>query len=103
MYNTYLLRQIDEMPSGSSQKDSPMLYTSLPSMGMQSGKRDESCTNVMMIQDDKELKYVSKVNWMRKKITFYSVVMEAVVPILEKEMEFDSWILTGRTLTIGEN
>lgn len=29
---------------------------------------------------------------MRKKITFYSVVMEAIVEILEKETEFDSCI-----------
>lgn len=29
--------------------------------------------------------------------------MGAPVEILEKEMQFDSCILTGRTLTIGEN
>lgn len=34
---------------------------------MESGKGDEACTNITMIQDDKELKYASKVNCMRKK------------------------------------
>ena len=56
-----------------------------------------------MIQDDKELKYASKSKSYEKKITFYSVVMGAMVEILEKEMECESWILTGKTLTIGEN
>lgn len=39
----------------------------------------------------------------KKTITFCSVVTGAMVEILEKEMEFDNWILTGRILTIGEN
>lgn len=38
-----------------------------------------------------------------KKITFCFVVMRAMVKILEKETESNSWTLTKRILTIDEN
>lgn len=70
-------------------------------MGMQSGKGHEACINTYrtIIQIRRSYKYVSKIN--RKKIKFLSVVIRAMVEIFKKE--FDSWVLTGRVLIIGEN